>query len=176
MGHLDILESVKEMEQISIVLVDGREKVAVKERSVRIGPCLILRSVYYVENFHTDLISLCQVMDENNCVGQLADRFLVVQDRTTRMVFGVSRRTGGTFRFRSMESAAFVEVRDDKSFELWHKRMGYHSNKVVGLLPVVSNVVSDILNKACDVCLRAKQTRLSFPFSENKTKGIFDLL
>ena len=54
MGHLDILESVKEMEQISIVLVDGREKVAVKERSVRIGPCLILRSVYYVENFHTD--------------------------------------------------------------------------------------------------------------------------
>ena len=83
---------------------------------------------------------------------------------------------GGTFHFGSMELAASVVVRDDKSFELWHKRMGHPSAKVVGLLPAVSNGVSEFSNKACDVCLRAKQTRLSFPISENKTKGIFDMV
>ena len=175
-GRLDILTDVREIQPVGIVLADGRERVAVKEGTVRLGSNLILRSVYYVEDFKTDLISLGQLMDENHCVVQLADRFLVVQDRTTRMVTGVSRRVGGTFYFRSMETAASVEVREDECFELWHKRMGHPSSKVVGFLPTVSNVVSEISNKACDVCLRAKQTRLSFPISENKTKGIFDLI
>ena len=85
-GRLDILTDVKDMQPVGIVLADGRERVSVKEGSVRLGPNLILRSVYYVEDFHTNLISLCQLMDENHCVMQLADRFLVVQDRTTRMV------------------------------------------------------------------------------------------
>lgn len=161
---------------MGVVLADCRERVAVKEGSVRLGPNLILCSIYYVEDFQNDLISLSQLMDENHCVVQLADRFLVVQDCTTRMVTGVSRRMGGTFHFRSMELAASVVVRDDKSFELWNKRMGHPSAKVVGLLPAVSNVVSEISNKACDVCLRAKQTRLSFPISENKRKGVFDLI
>lgn len=165
------------MELVGIVLADGRERVSVKEGSVRLGPNLILHSVYYVEDFQADLISLCQLMDENQWVVQLADHFLVVQDRSTRTVIGVSKRTGGTFHFRSMEVASAATVRDNMPFELWHKRMGHPSDKIVGLLPGVSNVVaSEISNKACDICLRAKQTRMSFPISENKTKQIFDLI
>lgn len=176
-GQLEILTDVKDIQPVGIVLADGRQRVSVKEGSVRLGPNWTLKSVYYVDGFQSNLISLCQLMDENRCVVQLADHFLVVQDRTTRTVIGVSKQKGGTFLFWSLESVTSVEVRDEKSFELWHQRMGHPSAKVVGLLPLISNVISsEILNKACDICLRAKQTRLSFPISENKTKRIFDLI
>ena len=49
-----------------------------------------------------------QLMDENKCVVQMADSFLVVQDRISRMVIGEGRRVGGTFHFRSVEIAARI--------------------------------------------------------------------
>lgn len=89
---------------------------------------------------------------------QLVDQFLVIQDRASRMVIGAAKRDSGTFRFRRMELVTSVETKDDKSYKLWHHRMGHPSAKVVGSLKNVSVfVVSDISNKACDVCLCAKQ-------------------
>ena len=41
---------------------------------------------------------------------------------------------------------------------------------------VYVSVSSDVLNKACDVCLRAKQTRSPFPTSINKTTRVFELV
>lgn len=52
------------------------------------------------------------------------------------------------------------------------------SSRVVGLLPGVhlkSSSVSLCLSK-CDVCLRSKQTRTSFPDSYNKASGVFELI
>ncbi|XP_019096815.1 PREDICTED: uncharacterized protein LOC109131005 [Camelina sativa] len=77
-GRLDLLTDVKDMLPVGIILADGRERVSIKEGSIRLGPNLILRSVYYVKGFQSDLISLAQLMDENRCVVQLADHFLVV--------------------------------------------------------------------------------------------------
>ena len=59
------------------------------------------------------------------------------------------------------------------NFDLWHRRLGHPSNKIVGLLPVVSSKTG---NKACDICFRAKQTREVFPVSDNKTSAIFELI
>lgn len=62
---------------------------------------------------------------------------------------------------------------DEKSYELWHNRMGYPSAKVFGSL---SNVYVLLFLKfliRCDVCLRAKYTRTYFSSSSNKTKIIF---
>jgi len=70
-----------------------------------------------------------------------------------------------------------VRTQDDKSYELWHHRMGHPCAQVVGSLKNVTvSIRSDILNKACDVCLRAKQTRSPFPISINKTTQAFELI
>lgn len=112
-------------------------------------------------------------MDENSCVVQLADKFLVVQDRVSRLMIGAGRRECGTFSFYRMELAASVITREEKSYELGHKRMGHPSPRVVGSLPIVDvTVVFENSNKACDVCLHAKQTRSSFPSRTNKTLAI----
>lgn len=80
-------------------MADGREKVSIKQGSIRLGPDLIMKFVYYVEDLKSELISVAQLMDENRCIVQLADQFLVVQDRTSRMVIGAGKRVGGTFHF-----------------------------------------------------------------------------
>ncbi|XP_010412990.1 PREDICTED: uncharacterized protein LOC104699374 [Camelina sativa] len=174
-GNLDVLTNIRDMAPVLIILADGRERVSVKEGTVKLGSDLVMQSVFYVEGFHTDLISIGQLMDENRCVLQMSDHFLVVQDRTSRMVIGMGTRAGGTFHFRSMELAASVTTKEEKEYELWHSRMGHPSAKVVCQLPAIS-VSSMHLNKACDVCLRAKQTRQSFPLSLNKTVRIFELI
>ena len=176
-GKFDILNDIKDMEPVLIVLAAGRERVSVKEGKIRIGQGLVLNSVFYVEGMPSDLISVGQLMDENRCVVQLADHFLIIQDRITRMVTGAAKRELGAFRLRSMENAAAAITDDEESYKLWHKRMGHHAAKVVCSLPDVSSSVSSVfLNKACDVCFRSKQTRSCFPVSINKTLKVFDMI
>nr|AWW15216.1 putative polyprotein [Leavenworthia alabamica] len=176
-GRYEVLNNVRDMPPVLIIMADGREQVARKEGSVSLGPNLIMKSVYFVEELKSDLISLGQLMDENRCVIQMADNFLVVQDRSSRMVTGAGRRVGGTYHFCSTEVASFAATEDGTLLKLWHQRMGHPSLKVVGMLSCVSSSVSSSsLNKSCDVCLRAKQTRDRFPLSMNKTSKIFDMI
>lgn len=51
--------------------------------------------------------------------------------------------------------------------------MEHPSEKVVKSLPTVSNLRGS-LNKACDVCFRATQSRDKFPLSSNKASRIFE--
>ncbi|XP_010468244.1 PREDICTED: uncharacterized protein LOC104748271 [Camelina sativa] len=163
-GKFEILSDVRDMAPVLVIMANGREQVSLKEGTIQLGPDLVLKSVYFVENFKTDLISMGQLMDENRCVVQSADTFLVVQDHSMRTVIGAGKRVGGTFHFcKAVETALSVTLKDGQSFELWHKRMGHPSPAVVGLLPCFSDSVSvKNLNKACDVCLCAKQTRDCF--------------
>lgn len=51
-----------------------------------------------MERLPSDLISMGQFMDENKCVVQLADHFLVVQDCSSKMVISAGKRVGGIRR------------------------------------------------------------------------------
>ncbi|XP_013628140.1 PREDICTED: uncharacterized protein LOC106334401 [Brassica oleracea var. oleracea] len=78
------------MAPVLIVMADGREQVSLKEGTVYLGVDLVMKSVYYVEELISDLISVGQLMDENKCVVQMADNFLVVQDHISRIVIGAA--------------------------------------------------------------------------------------
>lgn len=176
-GRLDILSNLRDMVLVMIILADGRERVSMTEGTISLGSNLNLQSIFYAEGLCSDLISVEQLMDDNNCVVQMADHYLVVQDRTSRMVIGVDKRETGTFRLCSSETVNSVTIQSVDSYDLWHHRLGHPSAKIVGLLPDVSfPISSEILNKMCDVCLRAKQTRACFPISLNKTVEVFQLI
>lgn len=68
-GKYHLLHDVRKMEQpVLVILADGRQRVSDKEGTVVLGPNLILKYVFYVEEFQSDLISVGQLMDENGCV------------------------------------------------------------------------------------------------------------
>lgn len=95
-------------------------------------------------------------------------------DRTSRMVIGVGEQREGLHFFRDMVTAAAMQINGRSSFDLWHKRLGHPSFRVVEMFPNVgSSKNSTLSNKVCEVCLRAKQCRDSFPTSTDKTSVIF---
>jgi len=54
-----------------------------------------------------------------------------------------------------------------RTLDLWHKRLGHPSEKVTRLLPNV-DFKNSVLDKHCDVCLKAKQTRGKISLSDDK--------
>ena len=56
-------------------------------------------------------------------------------------------------------------------FELWHQRMGHPSESVVKLLPPLCGHKGS-LNKACEICFRAKHHK--FSHSDSRASRIFE--
>lgn len=54
--------------------------------------------------------------------------------------------------------------------------MGHPSFKITHLASNIRNKSSELENKACDVCFRAKQTREVFPLSTHNAVSSFDLI
>jgi len=77
-GKLHLLTDMRKISPVLIILADGNKRVAVSEGTVRLGSSLVLKSVFYVKELTSDLISVGQMMDENYCVVQLAAHFLVI--------------------------------------------------------------------------------------------------
>ncbi|XP_026397161.1 uncharacterized protein LOC113291895 [Papaver somniferum] len=98
-------------------------------------------------------------------------------DRTTRTVIGVGEERDGVYIFHSGTLITANRVSDGEDYCLWHRRLGHASNKVVSLLPGMNKVdCRKFLNEPCDICFKAKQTRTTFPVSENKADDFFDLV
>ena len=93
------------------------------------------------------------------------------------MLIGASEQWEGLYYFRGMVTTTIMKTIDGSSFDLLHKRLGHPSSKVLDLVPNSgSSKNGSLWNKACDVCLRAKQSRDRFPISDNKTIETFSFL
>lgn len=93
------------------------------------------------------------------------------------MLIGCSEQRNGLYYFRSMDVAAAMHATKMTSPELWHQRLGHPSSKALKFLSIsdsMSNVKFD--HKAYNVCIRAKQSRATFPISLNKTTSVFELV
>ena len=89
-------------------------------------------------------------------------------------MIGTSVRRNGLFYFDGVDPVRNISVNAVSStLELWHKRMGHPSERVVKLLPPASDCKGS-LNKACETCFRAKHPRNKFSLSENRASRIFE--
>ncbi|KAH7538436.1 hypothetical protein FEM48_Zijuj03G0199200 [Ziziphus jujuba var. spinosa] len=105
---------------------------------------------------------------------RLSDKITLKNDHTRELI-GMGVRRDGLDYLGGAEgdSVQHVSVHNAAStLELSHKTMGHPSEKVVKLLPPVSNLKGS-LNKACEICFRAKHPRDKFPLSDNKATRIF---
>ncbi|CAL9226810.1 unnamed protein product, partial [Arabidopsis halleri] len=178
-GQIDLLTDTRDIAPVLVSLAAG-DAIATKQGTIKLTPQLSLYNVYLVPGFHINLISFGQLVTENFLVGQVTDKILLLQDRITRTLIGLGEREReGLYRFRGIETATALQTRVADDLVLWHHRLGHPSSRVTRMIPVfrgVSNTSSEHLFKSCDVCLRSKQTRQSFPDNSINANAVFDLI
>lgn len=82
---------------------------------------------------------------------------------------------GGVYQFRAV--AAANKVDGISEHELWHRRLGHPSKKILSLFSKVRNMISSSdSDTPCDICFRAKQKRENFVQSNNKATRSFSLI
>ncbi|KAL2901144.1 Retrovirus-related Pol polyprotein from transposon RE1 [Bienertia sinuspersici] len=158
-------------------LPNGSHAMAVTKGRVSLANGLILEDVLFVPNLTCNLISVSKLIDDSHCFVQFTDSLCAIQDRLSGNLIGAGERMDGLYFFRRVPKVCAVTNTDISSFELWHRRMGHPSDKVVKLVPAISGS-SDIktLNKACTLCPQVKQTRDSFPDSDSRASRVFEMI
>lgn len=113
---------------------------------------------------------MSQLLDDSNFVVQFTNKICVIQDHTSRMMIGAGEQLGGLYFLIEVAPARVYKTTRIASSELWHKRMGHPSSRIVDLISEIGNVgrSDSAKNKICDICLRAKQTKEEFISSDNK--------
>ncbi|GAA0186208.1 hypothetical protein LIER_33496 [Lithospermum erythrorhizon] len=138
---------------------------------------LILTQVLYVPHLNCSFLSVSQLTYDINCCVRFTNSLCAIQDQRTGTLIGASERKEGLYYFRGISTVCAVTVPGFSSFELWHRRLGHPSDRVLKLVPEIkATVVRSRLTKACDICPQAKQTRDSFPSSDSKASSIFELI
>ncbi|KAL6565862.1 hypothetical protein OROHE_004917 [Orobanche hederae] len=173
-GNLSLLFDVKNIVCI-VGLPDGKKVRAIKEGSVQLSNTITLNHVLYVPRLNCSLLSVSQLCDDLQSRVIFDSQKCAIQDQMRELI-GMGSKRDGLYYFK--EESLINTVKVDKEISdlvMWHNRMGHPSEKVVKLLAPVRNCRGS-LNKACEVCFRAKNPRDSFPLSDSKSSRIFELV
>ncbi|KAF9677048.1 hypothetical protein SADUNF_Sadunf08G0067100 [Salix dunnii] len=73
------------------------------------------------------------------------------KDRISRMLIGAGERRDGLYYFKRIPRVQALRISRRISLDLWHKRLGHLSMRIIQLVPEVEKH-SDNVNEICDVC------------------------
>ena len=155
----------------------GHTFTSTKEGTIRLAGGLTLGNVVYVPQLNCNLISISLFSYESNCNFQFTTNLCAIHGHTSKMLIGVSERRDELYFFQEIPKVKACRVEGITQLEVWQKRLGHPSWQNTQLISNGSrNRVSESQNKVCDTCQRAKQTRETFPLSNNQASNTFDLI
>ncbi|KAL2933389.1 Retrovirus-related Pol polyprotein from transposon RE1 [Bienertia sinuspersici] len=177
-NNINCLIGVKSISPWPVGLPNGHTSMATLIGSVILSSRLTLKNVLYVPDLHCNLISVSQLIDTSTCLVHFTNTLCAIQDQHSRMLIGTGERRGGLYYFHHVPAINVVSTSSTTEFELWHRRLGHPSDRVLKLVPVIRNSTASkkCLNKACIICPMAKQRRESFPTSDHKATRPFELI
>jgi hypothetical protein len=129
--------------------------------TLRISPAISLPNVLYVPSFKFNLLSISKITSTLNCVAIFFSDFCVFQDLSTRKLIGTGEVRDGLYHYKPFYASVFHSQCISDS-TLWHQRLGHPSTSSI---PATLNFPK--LHLPCDVCARAKHTRLPFLLNTN---------
>ncbi|RVX06280.1 Retrovirus-related Pol polyprotein from transposon RE2 [Vitis vinifera] len=170
---LDLFSSITTTSALpTVILANGSQTVA-KGIGLAIPlPSLPLTSVLYIPECPFNLISINKITRALNCSITFSDKFVTLQDRSTRKTIGIGRESQGLYHLTSDSSPA-VCISTDVPL-LIHNRLGHPSlSKFQKMVPRFSTLSS----LPCESCQLGKHTLISFPKRlNNRAKSPFELV
>ena len=95
----------------------------------------------------------------------------MIQDRNSRNPIGVGKLRNGVYYYKPLQEKKVNAVKVEEKYELWHKRLGHPSNRVLASIHSLgNNVMKGIEDYVCDSCCHGKQVLIT------TQKGLFDSL
>lgn len=157
---------------------------------VKIDYLFTLRGVLYVPHFDLNLISVSALTISQHLIVQFTCHNAYIQDMHQMKTIGKAKKVQNLYVVDKDGGRKGSELCLDSSisnpdyrinvvsFELWHKRLGHPSNKVLEPIKELLGVSishTDCLNP-CSVCPLAKQKQLPFQSLNNFSDKSFSLI
>ncbi|XP_012840356.1 PREDICTED: uncharacterized protein LOC105960698 [Erythranthe guttata] len=136
-GCDDLLTKSHDVHNYPVGLPNGAEIVATKEGTTVLGEQIKLNNVLFVPNLNCNLLSVGQFLNETNSVITLTKKMCVIQDCTMRTVIGVGDYRDGIYVLRGVTKVRAHKIGCKDNEELWHKRLGHPSFRLVGSSPIL---------------------------------------
>ena len=127
-----------------------------------------ITNVLYMPSFTSNLLSVSKITQELNCKVIFTQKDVIFHDIVTGKKIGEGYFENGLYILASFNQAHIARNSCISRDKLLHYRLGHPSDSVLEKLFVLPNLNSS----CCDVCRYAKQTRL--PFSNSKNKSTID--
>lgn len=160
---------------------DGSVRLVKKIGKAVLAPGFVLQDVLYVPDFQYNLISVGKLVSTSGAKVLFDGNKCLLQDQSNEMVLGTLQTNlymldigfCSKNKLINNDAIACKATTEKKLYEIWHERLGHPS---VGVMNHLDFISCNDSSKICDVCHRAKQTRLPFPQSNSTTQHCFDLV
>ncbi|KAJ0454457.1 putative RNA-directed DNA polymerase [Helianthus annuus] len=154
---------------------NGTNVKVVKIGNVKLTNDVVLKDVFYVPEYHVNLLSVHKLAKDNGIKVVFTENSCVLQDSKSKRVLVTGSQDNGLYFVGKDGNCVNVCFNSYVRANMWHSRLGHPSDQVLAVLRDQFGVNS-IEHGPCEVCHRAKQVRVPFPLSEHKTKSVGELI
>ncbi|KAL0401838.1 UNVERIFIED_CONTAM: Retrovirus-related Pol polyprotein from transposon RE1 [Sesamum latifolium] len=186
-AHLSLFHSYsKPTHPRFIHLPDGSKKEVIYTGVVKLSDKLILNFVSYIPDFSVNLLSVSQLCRNTTYIFSFTQSSWILQDQVTKEIMAVGSLHRKLYVLKSCDlkhsDNSIVSLTDVScstsvhcNDSLWHKRLGHASMHAIKHI-FDCNIYDNSLDMVCDVCPKAKQSRVPFPLSESHSEIAFELI
>ncbi|KAA0025813.1 Beta-galactosidase [Cucumis melo var. makuwa] len=172
----------------------GNEKIWIADGSLALiagkGQIVIfdgfsLQNVLHVPKLSYNLLSISKITRELHCKATFLPKSICFQDLNSGRTIGTARHSGGLYILNDNTSGSSISTTSllssyfstsEHDFMLWHFRLGHPNFTYMKYLFPHLFPKIDVSSLSCDVCIRAKQHRVSFPSQPYKPTQPFTLI
>lgn len=178
----ELLYTTYRLERPAIVhLPDGATKQVVTAGKVRINRDIVLSDVLYVPGFTHNLLSIAQLIQENEVRCTFYQTHCVFQKGNTNQVIGIGKMERNMYIMDAVEENHFCHFfrTKDMTLEKWHSFLGHPSWSTLQHMKHLRGTFKQDMIEAlqnCEICMRAKQVRDSFPILNRRAASLFELV
>ena len=126
-----------------------------------------LADVYYIPKLKSNIISLGQAT-ESGCDIRMRENYLTLRDKDGNLIVKASRSRNRLYKVAlEIEEPTCLQLQSHSESSRWHARLGHLGTDamktMIGKELVIGIPKLKVEKETCESCLRAKQTRHSFP-------------
>jgi len=183
-SSLNLFLHYSKIKPVQIELPNGNVVFSHFSGSVQFSPKFVLHDVLYVSDFTFNLLSISKLISCLNYFLTFSDVNCYIQEMRSLKMIGLGKLKQGLYHLDIIKSQTSPKVSSINNFtippitntNLWHYRLGYLSENRLNILHMNFPFISKHVDDNCDICHLAKQKRLSYSPSFNRSCKSFDLV